>query len=89
MKTLRITLTKPGAQASCLLSYRITDYPESSAWSGNRNAFELAPGIPADPGGSLENLPRVVAHQAALAGATYTLTDLGGEAATWTDEIIP
>ena len=89
MKTIRVTLTKPGATATCLLTYRETDFPQTAQWSGNRKAFELATGVLADPGGGLENLERVVAHQAALCGAEYLIEDLGGEAAFWTDEVVP
>lgn len=88
MKTIRVTLSKPGAQCACLLSYRLTEAPDSADWSGNREAFSLSrPDFP-DFGFPLERLQSVVAHQAALAGATFTITDLGGEATTWTDEVI-
>ena len=83
MKTIRITLTKDGAQAACTLQYIGTDSPRSATWSGNRDAFKLSGGMAPDFGFPIESLPDVVAHQAAQSGATFTIEDLGGEAVTW------
>ena len=88
MKTIGITLSKPGAKCACLLSYRLTEAPVAEEWTGNREAFRMPHDMLPDFGFPLERLQSVVAHQAALAGATFTLTDLGGEATTWTDEVI-
>lgn len=89
MKTIRVTYSKPGAKAVCLMRYRTTDSPLEIEWSGSRNAFEVAPGVPVNPSFPLFNLERVVAHQANLSGANYTIEDLGGEALEITDEALP
>jgi hypothetical protein len=83
MKTIRITLSKDGAQAACTMEYQLDHQPLHTTWSGNRDAFKLAGGQLPDFGFPIDSLPRVIAHQAAQSGATFTLEDLGGEAASW------
>jgi hypothetical protein len=83
MKTIRITLGKDGAQAVCTNRYHFDHAPESSAWTGN-----LRDGRPLDLTFSLFKLDRVCAFQCAQCGATYKIEDLGGEAITWTDDVI-
>ncbi|MCX6873849.1 MAG: hypothetical protein NTW21_08580 [Verrucomicrobia bacterium] len=89
MKTIRITLTKPGAQAVCTHRYRLTEWPAESTWAGNRSAFPLNDGSLPCLLASYHRLEATVAHQAAQSGAAFTIEDLGGEAVMWTDEIIP
>ena len=79
MKTIRITLTKQDAQATCTHRYRYQDWPIETLWSGNRAAFMVDGRVPGFSGG-LDNLERVVAYQANLCGAEYSIEDLGGEA---------
>ena len=83
MKTIRITLTKEGAQASVTHIFRSTDWPRETTWAGNRKPFATVAGKPLNFLSSLDTLPRVVEFQAALCGAEYTIEDLGGEAVTW------
>ena len=80
MKTIRITLTKEGAQATCTHRYRDCSWPMDSTWAGNSEAFRLPSGRIPPLRASLLVLEPQVAHQAALCGATYTIEDLGGEA---------
>ena len=79
MKTIRITLTKEGAQATCTMRYRVHYSPDETTWSGNRDAFKLHGAQLPDFEFSIYSLPRVIAHQAAQSGATFTIEDLGGE----------
>lgn len=88
MKTLRITFTKQGARAVCMMRYRETTWPDDSLWSGDREAFRLNDGEPISPCGSLELLAATVAHQAGQCDASFEIEDLGGDAFRWTDEII-
>ena len=78
MKTIRITLTKDGAQATITHRYRVHSEPYDTTWAGNRDAFKADGRVPHFSDGIL-TLERVVAHQAALCGASYTIEDLGGE----------
>ena len=87
MKTIRITLTKEGAQATITHRYRNSDHPAQTTWAGNREAFKADGRVPSFTDG-IDNLPRQVAHQAALCGATFTIEDLGGEAQEWRDNVI-
>jgi len=80
MKTIRITLTKPGAQAACTQQYRVTEWPSDITWAGNRQAFSFPDGTVIEHFGGLDNLQRVAEHFANLCGATYEIEDLGGEA---------
>lgn len=89
MKTLRITFTKDHARAVCLIRYRETTWPEGSNWEGDRKAFRLCDGSMIDPRASLELLEEIVDHQARQCGASFEIEDLGGDAARWTDEVIP
>jgi len=89
MKTVKITLNKEGAQAACTLQYHFTDWPEKVTWAGNRKAFVLKSGHLIHPTGPLEKLDGKVAFQASQCGATFKIEDLGGEAETWTDEVLP
>ena len=88
MKTIRITLEKPGAQATCTHRYHFDDFPEDTTWAGNRAAFKSPEGGDMSFTDGVDNLERVVAHQAAICAATYKIEDLGGEAITWTDDVI-
>ena len=83
MKTIRITLTKEGAQAACTLQYKLDHETADASWSGNVEAFKLRDGQLPDFDFPMHSLPRVIAHQAAQSGATFTIEDLGGEAAIW------
>lgn len=87
MKTIKITLEKEGAQATCTHLYRETSHPEETTWAGNRAAFPGTTGEPISCFASLERLERVVSFQAKLCGATYKIEDLGGEATRWMDEV--
>jgi hypothetical protein len=87
MKTIRITLTKEGAQATCTHIYHFTCEPQKTTWAGNRNAFMVDGRVPGFSDG-IDKLERVVAFQAGLCNATYTIEDLGGEAQEWRDNII-
>lgn len=80
MKTIKVTLTKEGAQATCTLEYVYTDIPREGKWAGNHKAFRLSDGLLMDLSCSLERLPRVVEFQAHQCGATFQIEDLGGEA---------
>ena len=80
MKTIRITLTKPGAQAVCELQYHYTHEPRHRTWTGNRSAFLYGDGRQIELGVCLTNLEAEVAHKAANINASYTIEDLGGEA---------
>ena len=87
MKTIRITLVKEGAQATCTHRYHFKDWPIDTTWAGNREAFK-ADGRLLDFTDGTHNLEEQVRHQANLCGATYKIDDLGGEAATWIDDVI-
>jgi hypothetical protein len=87
MKTIRITLTKDGAQATITHRYHFTHHPVETTWAGNRDAFKADGRVPAFTDG-IEKLERCVAHQAALCGAQFTIEDLGGDALEWRDNII-
>jgi hypothetical protein len=84
MKTIRITLRKGEAKATCIHHYRRNDSPEKSEWSGDRAAFRYEDRH-LHFSGTLAALERNVAHQAALVGAQYEIEDLGGETKTWFD----
>jgi len=86
MKTIRITLEKDGAIATCTHIYRFTDAPEKTEWTGDRKPFSSVNG-PLDFEDGINNLERNVAHQAAICGATYKIEDLGGEAERWLDYV--
>ena len=88
MKTIRITLTKEGVQATCTQRYRVNYWPDETTWQGNRLAFRFPDGTLIEHFGGFYNLPLVAAHFANLCGATYTIEDLGGEAQEWRDNII-
>jgi hypothetical protein len=88
MKTIRITLSKTGAQAVCRLKYHFTTNPEFARWTGDRKAFRLANGNLPSFLFPIDSLESVVAHQAVQSGANYQVEDLGGEAITWTDNVI-
>lgn len=79
MKTIRITLTKEGAQATITHRYRVHYEPDETTWQGNREAFKTPEGWQVTCFDSIYNLERQVAHQANLCGATFTIEDLGGE----------
>ena len=83
MKTIRITLTKEGAQVVCTQQFKVTHWPADVAWAGNREAFRFPDGTLIDHFGGLDTLPGVAEHFAKLCGATCHIEDLGGEAATW------
>ena len=87
MKTVRITLSRPGAEAVCLLSYHFTCDPLTARWTGNRKAFRLSSGTLPQFCCPLDQLPSTVPFQAAQSGALWTIEDLGGEAIPWMDEI--
>ena len=89
MKTIRITLVKEGAQATCTHRYHFDDFPEETTWAGNRAAFKSPQGLDMSFTASIDNLERNVAHQAALCGATYKIEDLGGESVMWLDNVTP
>jgi hypothetical protein len=80
MKTILVTLTKPGAQAVCELRYHYTHAPASRTWTGNRDAFRYRDGRPMEFGDCLTNLEAEVSHKAANIGAAHTIQDAGGEA---------
>lgn len=88
MKTIRITLTKQGAQATCTHGYHFTNWPVETTWQGNRDAFKTPEGWRITCMDGIDNLQRQVAHQAALCGAKFTIEDLGGEALEWRDNVI-
>ena len=79
MKSIRITLTKEGVQATCTQRYRVNYWPDETTWQGNRLAFRFPDGTLIEHFGGFYNLPLVAAHFANLCGATYTIEDLGGE----------
>lgn len=80
MKTIRITLTKEGAQAACTQQMKVTHWPADVSWAGNREAFRFPDGSLIDHFGGLDHLQTVAEHFAALCGAEFTIEDLGGEA---------
>jgi hypothetical protein len=80
MKTILVTLTKPGAQAVCELRYHYTHAPASRTWTGNHRAFDFDDGERMFFCSCLTNLELEVAHKAALVNAAYTIQDAGGEA---------
>jgi hypothetical protein len=88
MKTIRITLVKEGAQATCTHRYHFDDFPEDTTWAGNREAFK-ANGRLLDFTDGILNLEEQVRHQSALCAATYKIEDLGGEALMWLDNVTP
>ena len=88
MKTLKVTLSKDGAQATCTLKYQSTDWPEEEAWLGNHKAFKISQGIMLSLANPLEDLEPSVKHISAKFGWTYHIEDLGGEAKMWTDNVI-
>lgn len=83
MKTIKITLKKEGAQATCTHVYRTDAFPIQTIWSGNHEAFMMPSGrlIPCLDG--IDNLPETVAFQANLCGATFKIEDLGGDLQVW------
>ena len=89
MKTLRITLTKPGATAICINTWHFDDFTLSSTWTGDRDAFRLSRGSLPDLRMSLDWIADTVAFQAAQSGATFTIEDLGGEAIPRLDNVTP
>lgn len=86
MKKIKITLTKGNTTASCIHSYRRTDWPDHTEWKGDREPFARN-GRLLDFSHGTEKLEETVAHQAALCGATFEMEDLGGEAMVWTDQV--
>ena len=87
MKTIRITLEKPGAKAILHHVYREPGFPAESRWTGDKEAFKSPSGrVPFFTDG-LHKLEATVAHQAKLCGATYRIDDLGGEAQRWEDHL--
>jgi len=89
MKTIRITLRKEGATATCLLRYRNTDWPAEVKWSGDHQSFVMPSGRLVPCLDTLESIGATASHQAALCGATFEIEDLGGEARTSTDRVEP
>ena len=87
MKKIRITLTKEGAQAACVLTYRRDDWPSEVTWTGNLEACQFPDGSHIGSFGGIDQLARIAPHYAELCGATCEIEDLGGEAITWRDEI--
>lgn len=85
MKTIRITLRKPGAKAVLEHVFRTDRSPMESQWRGDKKAFAAPDGKVPDFSATLDRLERVVAHQAALCGAQYEIEDLGGEVKFWMD----
>ncbi|MEI6175942.1 MAG: hypothetical protein WCS43_03550 [Verrucomicrobiota bacterium] len=87
MKTIKITLEKEGAQATCTHVFRTDDWPMETTWAGNHGAFMMPSGrlIPCLDG--IDNLPETVAFQANLCGATFKIEDLGGEVQVWHSRI--
>lgn len=83
MKTIRITLTKDGAQATCTQLFKVTHWPAEISWAGNHEAFVFPDGSIIEHFGGLDNLQPVVEHFSRLCGATFTIEDLGGEAIIW------
>lgn len=88
IKTIRIILSKTGAQAVCSLKYHFTTNPEFSGWTGDRKPFRIANENLPSFLFPIDSLESVVAHQAAQSRAIYQVEDLGGEAMMWTDNII-
>lgn len=89
MKTIRITLEKPGAKAILHHVYRSDAGPAESRWSGDKAAFTSPRGRVPFFADGLDNLEATVAYQAALCGATYRIDDLGGETVRWIDTVEP
>jgi len=89
MKTIRITLRKEGASATCTHRYRNDDFPAETTWAGDAGAFKTPDGRRPGFKDGLSRLESTVAHQARLCGATFEIEDLGGEARTWTDRVEP
>jgi len=86
MKEILITLKKGDAVAICRHFYHFTESPLKTVWKGDRTPFSKN-GDLLDFWDGIGNLPRTVAHQAALCGAEFTIEDLGGEAQVWMDEV--
>jgi hypothetical protein len=89
MKTIRITLEKPGAKAVLHHVYRTDDFPQESRWTGDKQAFTAPSGRVPGFADGLDNLEATVAYQAALCGASYRIDDLGGGTVRWIDTVEP
>lgn len=87
MKSLRVTLSNPTTNATMLVRYANTSWPDHTEWLGNRAAFRLSDGSLPTLLSSLERLEETVAHQAAQSGAAFTIDDLGGTATVWADNV--
>jgi hypothetical protein len=85
MKTIRITLEKPGAKAILHHVFRTDNFPVESRWTGDKEAFTGPSGRVPHFTDVLDHLEATVAHQAALCGAQYEIEDLGGEVKFWMD----
>jgi hypothetical protein len=88
MKTIRITLVKEGARATCTHLYRNADWPDETTWCGDRKAFTTPDGTLPNFRDGLHQLEDTVAFQASLCGAAHTIEDLGGLAHGWGDEVV-
>jgi hypothetical protein len=78
MKTIRITLSKEGARATCTHLYRNADWPDETIWCGDRKAFTTPDGTQPNFRDGLHQLEDTVAFQAGLCGTTHTIEDQGG-----------
>ena len=87
-QTIKVTLTKEGAQATCTLSYLYTRGPVNETWSGNHKAFKLSQGQQVSFVFLLEKVEEAVKHVSDKFGWTFHIEDLGGEAKQWTDEVL-
>ena len=87
MKTIKITLEKEGAQATCIHVFRTDSSPIQTTWAGNKAAFQAPDGRVPAFWDVLDNLPETVAFQANLCGATFKIEDLGGEVQVWHSRI--
>ncbi len=88
MKIVTITLSKPGHQAAMTATYRDASWPAKTEWTGERSAFKLSNGSLPTLTEGLDRLEETVAFQAKQSGATFEISDDGGEAPMRGDEVL-
>lgn len=88
MKIFTVKLTKGDHRVTAEIHYTDTSWPTFIDWSGDRSAFRLRDDNTVSLLCTMDRLRETVAHQAAQAGATFTIADDGGPVAMRMDNVV-
>jgi hypothetical protein len=89
MRTYTVIFRKPSIYAKATIRFVNASWPDEVQWQGERSAFRLSDGSMVAMLCTMDRVAATAAHQAAQAGATFTVTHDGGEAAMRVDHVLP